>query len=40
LALPAMHCTSIYRITTLPILHFIPRAKNVYKLLCTVPFAR
>jgi len=30
LALPAIHFTSIYRITALPILHFIPRAKDFY----------
>jgi len=34
LSLPATHFTSIYRITALYILHFIPRAKE----LNTVPF--
>jgi len=30
LALPALDFTSIYLVTALPILHFIPRAKDVY----------
>ena len=35
--MPAIHFTSIYCITALPILHFTPRAKDFYQLLCTVP---
>jgi len=30
LALPALHFTSIYLVTALPILHFTPRAKDIY----------
>ena len=30
--------TSIYRITVLHILHFIPKVKDLYQLLYTVPF--
>jgi len=33
-----MHFTSIYHITALHILHVIPRVKDFYSLLCTVPF--
>jgi len=39
LALPAIHFTSIYCITTLPTLHFIPRSR-LLQLLCTVPFTK
>ena len=38
LSLPATHFTSIYRITVLHILHFIPRVKDLHQLLYTVPF--
>jgi len=38
ISLPATHFTSIYRITVLHILHFIPRVKDLYQLLYTVPF--
>ena len=38
LSLPATQFTSIYRITALHILHFIPRIKDLYQLLYTVPF--
>jgi len=30
LLVPAIHFTSIYHITALPIAHFIPRAKDFY----------
>ena len=36
LSLPATHFTSIYRITVLHILHFIPRAKELYQLYYTL----
>ena len=38
--MPAIHFTSMYRVTALPISHFIPRAKYFYLLLCTVPFTK
>ena len=38
--LPAIRFTSIYHITALPILHFVPRAKDFYQLLCTIPFTK